>query len=343
MSRKKVKKIYKTAYSAQEKLNALKSLKCNDIYFVAHRYHCTIQTIYRWKRLYDGTIESLEPKYCAPYTPHPNSHTEEEIKHIKDLIRRNPNIGLNELYGKLRLNYAYRRHPMGLYNFLRKHGWYDNVKKKSNYKPQPYATPLHIGEKWQLDVKYIPRNCYVGEFKDERKFYQYTVIDEATRERFIFPYQEQCGSSTIDFLKRAIDYFGYKPNIIQTDNGAEFTYTRQTRHDQEHLLDKFCRINKIEHKLIKPRTPRHNGLTTTIYIKVNNPEQHTLSANDFSIISDGKVVKASKINDKESYKVYEEDEIVEIQFYTTKADVPLTIFYKDKELNLKFKTFIFEI
>ena len=87
----------------------------------------------------------------------------------------------------------------------------------------------------------------------------------------------------------------------------------------------------------------HNGLTTTIYIKVNNPEQHTLSANDFSIISDGKVVKASKINDKESYKVYEEDEIVEIQFYTTKADVPLTIFYKDKELNLKFKTFIFEI
>ena len=259
MSRKKVKKIYKTAYSAQEKLNALKSLKCNDIYFVAHRYHCTIQTIYRWKRLYDGTIESLEPKYCAPYTPHPNSHTEEEIKHIKDLIKRNPNIGLNELYGKLRLNYAYRRHPMGLYNFLRKHGWYDSVKKKSNYKPQPYATPLHIGEKWQLDVKYVPRNCYVGEFKDERKFYQYTVIDEATRERFIFPYQEQCGSSTIDFLKRAIDYFGYKPNIIQTDNGAEFTYTRQTRHEQEHLLDKFCRINKIEHKLIKPRTPRHNG------------------------------------------------------------------------------------
>ncbi len=47
--------------------------------------------------------------------------------------------------------------------------------------------------------------------------------------------------------------------MIQTDNGSEFTYTRQTKNDQEHLFDKFCRINKIIHKTIKPRTPRHNG------------------------------------------------------------------------------------
>ena len=97
------------------------------------------------------------------------------------------------------------------------------------------------------------------EFKEEKRFYQYTIIDEATRERFIYPYEEQCPQSTIDFIKRAIIFYGYKPNIIQTDNGAEFTYTRQTKNDKEHLLDKFCRIHKIEHKTIKPRTPRHNG------------------------------------------------------------------------------------
>ncbi len=252
-------KIYKIAYSAEEKMHALNLWKHSTVESVAHRYHCTIQTLYRWKRIFDGTLASLMPKYCAPYTPHPNRHTDTEIKHIKDLIKRNPHIGLNELYGKLRLNYSYSRNPVSLYRFLRKNGWYENVKKKVNYKPQPYETPIHIGEKWQLDVKYVPRSCYVGDFQEDQRYYQYTVIDEATRERFIYPYQEQCPQSTIDFMKRAIVYFGYKPNILQTDNGSEFTYTRQLKSDKEHLLDKFCRLHNIEHKTIKPRTPRHNG------------------------------------------------------------------------------------
>ena len=257
MKRKKI-KVYKTAYSADEKLNALKLLRHSTFEFVAHRYHCTIQTLYRWRRLYDGTIESLEPKYCAPYTPHPNRHTDEEIKHIKDLLKRNPHIGLNELYGKLRLHYAYSRNPVSLYRLLRKNGWYDEVKKKKPYSPQPYDTPIYIGEKWQLDVKHVPRVCYVGDFAEERKYYQYTVIDEATRERFIYPYQEQTAESTIDFMKRAIVHFGYKPNIVQTDNGSEFTYTQQRKYGM-HSFDIFCNEMKIEHKTIKPRTPRHNG------------------------------------------------------------------------------------
>ena len=257
--KRKQKKKYKIAFTAEEKFRALNLLKCSSFEFVAHRYHCTVQTLYRWRRIFNGTLQSLEPKYCAPYTPHPNRHTEEEIKHIKDLIKRNPNIGLNELYGKLRVNFSYRRNPVSLYRLLRKNGWYENVKKKIKYVPQPYNTPIHIGEKWQLDVKFVPRSCYVGEYKEERKFYQYTVIDEATRERFIYPYEEQCPQSSIDFIKRAIIFFGYKPNIIQTDNGSEFTYTRQTKNDKVHLFDKFCSFHKIEHKTIKPRTPRHNG------------------------------------------------------------------------------------
>lgn len=256
---KQQKKIYKVAYSAKEKLNAIKSLRVSSIEFVAHRYHCSVRSIYRWKSKYNGSLESLENNFSRKNMLHPNRHTEEEIKHIKDLIRRNPHIGLNELYGKLRIKYAYSRNPASLYRFLRKNGWYAEVKKKVKYIPQPYDTPIHLGEKWQLDVKFVPRVCYVGEFKEEKRFYQYTVIDEASRERFIYPYLEQNAFSTIDFIKRAIVYFGYKPNIIQTDNGAEFTYIRQTKHDQEHLFDKFCRLHKIEHKTIKPRTPRHNG------------------------------------------------------------------------------------
>ena len=81
--------------------------------------------------------------------------------------------------------------------------------------------------------------------------------DEASRERFIYPYMEQSSFSTVDFLKRAITHFGYRPCILQTDNGAEFTHITKT--DRIYPLDKLCQELNIEHKKIRPRTPRHNG------------------------------------------------------------------------------------
>lgn len=252
---------YNTPYTAKEKLKALNlwRLKPSDILFVCHRYHCSERSLWRWKRLYNGTLESLSNKSSRPHNKHPNSHTAEEVQHIQDLIRRNPNIGLNELYGKLRLNHAYTRNPSSLFRFLRKQGFYEDIKKRIPYKPKHYDTPLHIAEKWQLDVKFVPFECRTTAVRGDRHFYQYTVIDEATRERFLFAYEDLCATNTVDFVKRAILYFGYKPKMIQTDNGNEFTYTRQTKKDTEHSLDKFCRLNGIIHKCIRPRTPRHNG------------------------------------------------------------------------------------
>lgn len=72
------------------------------------------------------------------------------------------------------------------------------IKKKSRHIGK-YDTPEKFGEKWQMDVKYVPIACYAG--KDGEKFYKYTMIDEAYRERFIFPYKEQSGFSTVDFIR----------------------------------------------------------------------------------------------------------------------------------------------
>ena len=250
---------YNTPYSAKEKLKALTLWKSATTEFVCHRYHCSARSLRRWRKIYDGTLASLENKSHRPLTPHPNSQTEEEKQHIQNLIKRNSHIGLNELYGKLRIKYNYKRNPVTLYRYLRKIGFYLQRGKHKTYKAKPYDTPQKIGVKWQLDVKYVPFECKSTLMSGEDRFYQYTVIDEATRQRFIYPYQDLTAMNTVDFVKRAILFFKYKPKMIQTDNGSEFTYTKQTKYDKEHLLDKFCRINKIEHKLIRPRTPRHNG------------------------------------------------------------------------------------
>ena len=55
----------------------------------------------------------------------------------------------------------------------------------------------------------------------------------------------------------AIRHFGYQPQTIQTDNGVEFTHFRET--DRIHPFDLYCQEKGIVHKLIRPRTPRHNG------------------------------------------------------------------------------------
>lgn len=106
-----------------------------------------------------------------------------------------------------------------------------------------------------MDVRYVPRSCYVGELPE--KFYRYTMIDEASRERLIYPHVEISSYSTIDFVKRAIACFGFKPITIQTDNGTEFTYSKE--YARTNPFDIFCKKVGIEHKLIRPRTPWHNG------------------------------------------------------------------------------------
>lgn len=228
-----------------------------SIKYVTRKYHISKSSLMRWNKLFDGSKESLLDRLHRPHTPHPNSHTSEEIKKIVDLMKRNPDIGLNELFSKLRLSIGYARHPISLYRWLKTNGYYGIVKvKQTPYTPKPYKTPERLGEKWQIDVKYVPRECKAQPGSYQR-YYQYTMIDEASRERFIYPYLEQSSYSTVDFVKRAIAYFNYQPKIIQSDNGFEFTHNKETK--MIHLFDTLCAELAIIHKLIRPRTPRHNG------------------------------------------------------------------------------------
>ena len=73
-----------------------------DVSYVCRKYHISKASLMRRNKLYDGTRESLAPKSHRPHKAHPNAHTEQGIKWIKDYHCRNPNISICELYGKLR-------------------------------------------------------------------------------------------------------------------------------------------------------------------------------------------------------------------------------------------------
>lgn len=231
--------------------------KEKDVSFVCRRYHISKASLMRWNKRYDGTRESLMPKSHRPHSPHPKAHTEKELKWIRDYHRRDPNITVCEMYGKLREKKGYSRHPGSLYRVFARLGYRktaESTKKESKHTGQ-YDTPTVLGEKWQMDVKYVPTACCAG--KEVQQYYQYTVIEEASRKRFLYAYEEHSSYSTVDFVQRAIQYFGYAPKEIQTDQGGEFTHTAKTK--RIHPFDVFCNEYGIVHHVLRPRTPWHNG------------------------------------------------------------------------------------
>lgn len=75
-------------------------------------------------------------------------------------------------------------------------GFFKAVKStQKTYVPKPYDTPMELDIKWQMNVKYIPKHRYTGTLPE--RFYQYTVIDKASRKRFIYPFKEQSAHSKI--------------------------------------------------------------------------------------------------------------------------------------------------
>ena len=233
----------------------------------ANRYNVNRQYIYRWKKRYDGTLESLADKSHRPHS-HPNQHTEEELKLISDMRRRNPNAGLVVFWVKLRQR-GYTRSITGLYRILIKKGLRQQKLPNPKYIPKPYEKMIYPGQRVQIDVKYVPTSCLVNEAKG-KKFYQYTAIDEYSRFRYLEAFEEHSTYSSAIFLEHLIEAFPFPIECVQTDNGMEFTKRlASTENPTPTLFEARLEQCGIRHKLIKPYTPRHNGKVERSHRKDN--------------------------------------------------------------------------
>ena len=181
------------------------------------------------------------------------------MKLIRDMRRRNPTLGMVELWHRLRLR-GYARRPESLFRVMRKLGLFPGEKQKSSYKPKPYEQMTYPGQRVQVDVKVVPQRCITD---PELRLFQYTAIDEFTRLRFLAAYPEQSTYSSADFLKKLAKWYarrGIRVECVQTDNGFEFTNRfSNSKRNLPTLFEATARELGIRHKLIRPYTPRHNG------------------------------------------------------------------------------------
>ena len=248
----------------------------------AIRYRTSRQNIYRWREKYDGTVRSLADRSRRPHS-HPNQHTEDEITLVKNMRRRNPYAGLVVFWVKLRQR-GYTRSISGLYRLLRRIDGKPVKLPNPKEKSKPYEQMQYPGQRVQIDVKFVPAACLVGDAKGE-KFYQYTFIDEYSRFRYLEAFKEHSTYSSTQFLLHVAEKFPYAIECVQTDNGFEFTNRMSNSKIKPlTLFEKTLAQMGIRHKLIKPFTPKHNGKVERSHRKDNEEfyARHTFfSFDDF--------------------------------------------------------------
>ena len=124
----------------------------------SRKYNKSRSYIYFWKARWDGTVESLADRSKRPHH-HPNEHTPDELKLIKDMRRRNPHSSvLTSNVARLRKR-GYTRRVESLYRVLKRLALLPQAPAKPTYKPKPYEQMTHPGERIQIDVKFVPLLC----------------------------------------------------------------------------------------------------------------------------------------------------------------------------------------
>ena len=240
----------------------------NGVTKASIKYNVNRQYVYRWKNRYDGTLESLADRSHRPKS-HPKQHTEDEIKLIKDMRRRNPNAGLVVFWVKL-MERGYTRTITGLYRVLRRLDQMPVHLPNPKYIAKPYEEMTYPGQRVQIDVKHVPASCITAQ-DDHRshKYYQYTAIDEYSRFRYVEGFDEISTYSSKTFLENMLKAFPFSVECVQTDNGPEFTNRFTSKRDAPTLFEACLKQRGIVHKLIRPFTPRHNGKVERSHRKDN--------------------------------------------------------------------------
>ena len=228
--------------------------------FAAHTYGVSLSSVKRWDKQYDGKDwRSLVERSHRPHS-HPKRHTESEEKIIsKAFWKQYERYGWDGVYAEAKAN-GYTRSLSGMIYAAKRLDLVDKVKRRPPRRhDRRFPELLMPGEKVQIDVKEVPYHCLRGKLLRENKhLYQWTAIDECTRLRFLYIFEEHTPENSVKFLRMLKKVFPFKIQTIQTDNGMEFTY-KYISETEECPFDRVLRELGIAHKLIPPRTPWHNG------------------------------------------------------------------------------------
>ena len=218
----------------------------------AKKFNVNINTIYKWRNRADGDLKdrSNATKVLSFTLTDFERHLICEMKKLTlfsldDLFQILkpfiPKLTRKTLYTTLKQEHLNRNEYIVPKETLKQ-----EVKKFKDYK----EGFIHV------DIKFLPK------INGKRK-YLFAAIDRRTRLVCTKIYDDKTKESSGNFLNEIIEFFPFKITKILTDNGKEFTdkfHKGNKKPTGNHIIDKICKENNIEHRLTKPYTPKTNGM-----------------------------------------------------------------------------------
>lgn len=250
----------------------------NGVTKAARKYHTNRKFVYRQLEKYDGTLRSLALKSRRPHS-HPKAHTEEEIELIKKIKSRYGIDGLAEVYVQLQKR-GYKRSYGSMVKQISKMPE-KKIKRRSGYTKHEEIRGQYPGDKVQVDIKYVPKECLIFDTQD-KKYYQITAIDEYSRKRILEIVDEKSVTNTSRFVVKLEQLMGLKINTIQTDNGPEFV-NNQIETNLPTLFEKTLEQLGINHRRTRPYSPWQNGKVERSH-KIDG--ERFYSRNEFKSVED---------------------------------------------------------
>ena len=203
-----------------------------------------------------GGIEALAPTSTQPKTQ-PNE-TPIRVKEEVICLRKQTGLCAQKLHWRLKKQgLVVPRSTIG--KILKDEGLARKYRvKKVKYKY--LRAQRQPGELLEMDVKYVPGSV------QNKRYYQYTVIDTATRWRHLEVFDEQSTHHAIRMMEIVQERFPYPIKGLKTDNHSTFTnhYLGTNKRSDltvkmVHALDVWCAQHGIVHYLIDPGKPAQNG------------------------------------------------------------------------------------
>ncbi len=101
----------------------------------------------------------------------------------------------------------------------------------------------------------------------------FVAIDRTSKFAFARLVKKAGKMAAAQFLRDLIAAVPYRIHTILTDNGIQFTNRKRDVHAFEHIFDRVCDDNGIEHRLTKVKHPWTNGQVERMNLTIKESGQ----------------------------------------------------------------------
>ena len=213
---------------------------------LAKQYGINPKTVFKWKkRAFTHDVKK------GPKNPHSTVLSREEEAAIV-AFRKHTLLSLDDCLYTLQKTIP-KLTRSNLYRCLKRHG----IQKL------PSATPLTNNKIKSKQFKQYPIGFFHIDITEVRtkegKQQLYVAVDRTSKFAYAKLYGRKTAQAAVAFLKELLKVTPYKTHTILTDNGRQFTHLKTDKFVSEHIFDRLCKKESIQHRLTKVCHPWTKG------------------------------------------------------------------------------------